>query len=315
MNEPTSGATTTGLRSAGGMIREARKAQGVHIGALAAAIKVSQQKLELLEADRFDELPDATFVRALAQTVCRSLKIDPQPVLAQLPLAGGHRLDHISEGINTPFRDRPGRHEPGDYWVLLTRPAVWAPAAVLLAALALFLTPAGVLSGWTQGLRDAMRTAAPAGAEPPVAGALPSSPAPAASSPTLGAGGAAGGSNAANSAASADVMPVVETVHSAPPPVAMPGSADAAADTAAAAAAATTLQLRANAESWVEVVDARSRTLVSRMLQPGETLALEGALPLRLKVGNAAGTEAVFRGRVLDLTAGTRDNVARLELK
>ena len=47
------------------------RAQGLHIAALAAAIKVAPRKLELLEADRFDELPDATFTRALAQTVCR----------------------------------------------------------------------------------------------------------------------------------------------------------------------------------------------------------------------------------------------------
>jgi len=296
MNELSSGATLTGLRSAGGMIREARKAQGVHIGALAAAIKVSQQKLELLEADRFDELPDATFVRALAQTVCRSLKLDPQPVLAQLPQAMGHRLDQISEGINTPFRDRPGRREPGDYWLMLASPAVWAPALVLLAALALYLTPAGVLTGWTQSLRDAMNRPGPA-----ATGATP-----AAGVPPGGAG------STMTSGAAADALPLVETVHSAPPAAA---PADPAAAPSAEAAASTTLQLRANAESWVEVVDARSRTLVSRMLQPGETLALEGALPLRLKVGNAAGTEAVFRGRVLDLVAATRDNVARLELK
>ena len=53
----------------------ARQQQGLHIAALAALIKVSQRKLELLEADRLSELPDATFARALAQTMCRSLKI------------------------------------------------------------------------------------------------------------------------------------------------------------------------------------------------------------------------------------------------
>ena len=38
------------------MLREARQAQGVHIAALAAMMKVSQQKLEALEADRLQEL-------------------------------------------------------------------------------------------------------------------------------------------------------------------------------------------------------------------------------------------------------------------
>ena len=54
------------------MLRAARQARGLHIAALAASIKVTQRKLEALEADRYDELPDMTFTRALAKTVCRS---------------------------------------------------------------------------------------------------------------------------------------------------------------------------------------------------------------------------------------------------
>ena len=95
MSDEAVGAAGAGAaqRSAGRLLREAREAQGLHIAALAAAIKVAPRKLELLEADRFDELPDATFTRALAQTVCRALKIDPAPVLALLPPPPGHRLE------------------------------------------------------------------------------------------------------------------------------------------------------------------------------------------------------------------------------
>ena len=80
--------------TAGALLREARQAKGLHIAALATAIKVAPRKLELLESDRFDELSCATFTRALAQTVCRSLKIDSAPVLALLPQAAieHHRL-------------------------------------------------------------------------------------------------------------------------------------------------------------------------------------------------------------------------------
>jgi cytoskeleton protein RodZ len=42
---------------------------------------------------------------------------------------------------------------------------------------------------------------------------------------------------------------------------------------------------------------------------------LDGVLPLRVKIGNAAVTELSLRGQVLDLTPSIRDNVARLELK
>ena len=55
--------------------------------------------------------------------------------------------------------------------------------------------------------------------------------------------------------------------------------------------------------------------LVSRLLKAGESLTLDGEAPLKVRVGNAAETELVFRGQTVDLAPSTRDNVARLELK
>ena len=133
--------------TAGRLLREARQAQGLHIAALAAPIKVAPRKLELLEADRFDELPDATFTRALAQTVCRSLKVDAAPILALLPPPSGHRLEQVGEGLNTPFRERPGRASFQRDWASVASPAFWGPALVLLAAGAIYLLPAGWLPG------------------------------------------------------------------------------------------------------------------------------------------------------------------------
>jgi cytoskeleton protein RodZ len=105
---------------------------------------------------------------------------------------------------------------------------------------------------------------------------------------------------------------VVETVHSAP----APGTVDVSASTAVAAdLPASMLVLRASESTWVDVQDAGGQPLLSRTLQPGEAVGLEGTLPLKVKIGNAAGTQVVFRGRALDLGAATRDNVARLELK
>jgi len=48
---------------------------------------------------------------------------------------------------------------------------------------------------------------------------------------------------------------------------------------------------------------------------PGETVGLEGPLPLRMKIGNAEGTRLSFHGQTVDLAPYTRDNVARVELK
>lgn len=275
--------------TAGGLLRQARQAQGMHIAMLAAATKVPQRKLEALEADRLDELPDATFTRALAQTVCRALKIDPAPVLALLPQPAGHRLEQVAEGINAPFRDRPGMSQGGE-GLNIGSPAVWAPLLVLLLAAVVYFLPAGTVK--LPGAPAASAPAASPSASLPAAVATPAVP----------------------PATAASV--VVETVHSVPATTELAASAATAAAPAAAAEAAPAgvLQLRTSAESWVEVTDARGTTLLSRLLQPGETVGVDGATPLRLTVGNAAATQVSFRGQPVALTT-TRDNVARLELK
>ena len=97
MNE-TAAAPLPGATTAGRLLREARERQGLHIVALAAMIKVAPKKLEMLEADRLDALPDATFARALAQTVCRALKVDAGPVLALLVLAAAATVVAANHG-------------------------------------------------------------------------------------------------------------------------------------------------------------------------------------------------------------------------
>ena len=287
-------------KSAGTMLREARQARGLHIGALAASIKVSQRKLELLEADRLSELPDATFARALAQTMCRSLKIDPAPVLAALPQAPSYRLEAVDEGIKLPFRDRPGRHEPASA-VALVSPAVWVAVLIAAAALFVYLMPPdwiGNVRGFVQGSGSPPPATAASAPVPADTGALPAS----AVAPTEASAPGAEVPEASTAGS------VVETVHSAPDVSATPGAV-------ASGASAGPLQLKASEPSWVEVIDGRSQIVFSRMLQPGEMVALDGVFPLRIKVGNAAATQLSYRGSAVDLAASTRDNVARLELK
>jgi len=269
-------------------------AKGLHIAALATSIKVAPRKLELLESDRFDELPGATFTRALAQTVCRSLKIDSAPVLALLPLPAEQGLSQMSLGLNAPFRDRPGRRVPSDLQFLKS-PVVLGAAVLLVASALLYLLPAGWLSDATQ---RAVTRAEQMSATPVVdsASAVVPMAVPAAST-------------------------VIETVPTAS--ASAPLSAAAASEPAAALAPIPTsapvvvsgaLLLRTSAESWVEVVDGRGSPLISRMLQPGETVGLDGASPLRVRIGNASATQVSFRGRAVELTP-TRDNVAKLELR
>lgn len=289
--------------TAGGLLRAARERQGTHLAVLAASLKVAPRKLELLEANRYDELPDATFVRALALSMCRALKLDPEPVLARLPQPPGHGLEQVSRGLNQPFRERDARRDGGGAgWRRVSLPVV-AAVLLLLGALGVVLLPQ---EHWPSIARGGATTTAvvppaadlPAAVAPPASATVPvlaSASAPVAEAPALGASAAP--------AAAAPASAVVETVFSAPD------------DGASAPAADGLLRLRASAETWVEVRDRSGQLLLSRTLAAGESAGLDGALPLRVTIGNADATQVVFRGQPVPLPAATRDNVARLELK
>jgi cytoskeleton protein RodZ len=271
--------------AAGALLREARDKQGLHIAALAAAIKVAPAKLEALESGRLHDLPDLTFARALAQSVCRVLKVDAKPVLDLLPTtARAAELERVDSGLKTPYREHPRRIDPTE-WALWRLPAFWAVGALLVAAALVWLWPGRLGLPGLPGLPQAGGQAASAAVE-----AL------------------ARAASAVTPVASA----VIETVHSTPDAGAQPA---ATASGAAAELPTNMVLLRSTEASWVEVTDARGQSLFSRTMQPGEAVGLDGELPLKLKVGNASGTQLSFRGKPLDLAAFTRDNVARIELK
>ena len=134
---PGHGAAAHAGASAGALIRRARESAGVQITSLAVALKVPVHRLEALEADRYDLLTDAVFVRALASSVCRSLKIDPAHILSLLPRSQAHPLS-VEGRINEPFRSSEeaaaGRRP-------VSQPAVLAGVVLVFAALIVYLWP------------------------------------------------------------------------------------------------------------------------------------------------------------------------------
>jgi cytoskeleton protein RodZ len=291
LNEPAAGMT------AGAWLKHARQQRGLHIAALAVMLKVPQAKLEAIESDRWDSLPDATFARALATAMCRALKVDAAPVLALLPRNNDREFD-MRPGLNQPFRERAGAID-GGLLAVAARPVVWGPALLLLAAAGIFWLPAGWLPE-----RDTAAASAPVSASAPAAEfvAAPSASAALADAP----------------ASAAAVVSSPEPVASAPlqvREVPAPANTVATAPTPAPAAVAEPLlRVAATADSWVEVVDARGQLLLSRQLRAGEQQDLSGQAPFKLRIGNVHGTTVQWRGAAVNLAERAKDNVARLEL-
>jgi cytoskeleton protein RodZ len=291
-------AAPSGPPTAGGLIRAARQEQGIDLASLAAMLKIPLRKLEALEQGRHEDLPGQAFERALAQSACRVLKIDPKPVLALMPTMGPNTLEHVGGGINTPFREPHGEHAVDASTFF--RPVVLVPVLLAIAALVLFYAPSNLwprLSRQAGGEAEAPSAAASAGTGTPIAvppAAQGASAAPAAAMPATLASAPEAVPAAAPAAAGTGVDEVAE--HTQAPP-------------------AIPVQVTAAENSWVEVVDAKGHMLLSRTVVAGESVGLDGPLPMKVKIGNAHGTRLTLRGENVDLNPWTRDNVARLELK
>ena len=250
-----------------------------------------------------------------------------------LPPPAGHRLEQVGGGLNAPFRERPGALVQRDWMQLAGNPVSWLVALIVVATIGVYFLPASVTS-------LAMGRPAAASA-PPVRGAvepgMPPEMADGSASTTSPVGALAAASDAASlPLGGTSATPAMSSTGGIATPVAgaLPTASRAASVSALAAPAAPVvapgfaaappslaglppglLQLQASAASWIEVTDGRGKSLVSRLVQPGEAIGVDGIPPLKVRIGNAAKTQVLFRGQPTELQAFTRDNVARLELK
>ncbi len=311
-SEPAAGeaAAAQAGRSAGRLLREAREAAGMSLPALAASLKVPLAKLEALERDDHAAFQDHTFMRALAMTVCRSLRIDAAEIMALLPrlqpksLAGG-------AGINATFKERSfkGAGTPLKGGGQGSRKIALGVLVILVAAAAVYFVP----RSQDEAAAGAVAGGAVAGAQPPQAAAPEPGAVTEAVAPATGAE-EAGQASVAGNAVPAAAAPVPAAVAAAVASPDVPAAATAEAGPGGAAAAPV-LQLRANAQTWVRVKDSSGRVVLEKTLAQGDSVATEGALPLSVVVGNAKGVQVSVRGEPLDIVKGTRDNVARFEVK
>jgi cytoskeleton protein RodZ len=318
-------AAEDGPRTAGGLIRQARQEQGLDLASLAAMLKVPLKKLEALEQGRHEDLPGQTFERALAQAACRVLKIDPKPVLDLMPRLGSNTLEHVGGGINTPFREQRGHGEHVAETSRFLRPVYILPVLLVIGALVLLYAPDSLWDRIPHFSLGSLGSGASAPASAATAGsggvgtsgvALPgvSSAEPAPAAATGGVTTASAGNAGTATPAEASAAAQGATAPAAATPVAAPSAVD---EVAAHAEAPPTIPLQVTAaeDSWIEVVDAQGHMLLSRTVVAGESVGLDGALPMKVKVGNAKGTRLSLRGENVDLAPWTRDNVARLVLK
>ena len=303
----------------GALLRDARLAAGMDVETLAGRLRLHPKQIEALERADLSALPSAIYVRGFLRGCARELKIDPQPLLADLDRKAG--VD--TSTLPAPSAGPTWRFRVGDG----TKPIV----AVLLFVL--------VLAGLV-GTLIPRRTAAPVRpSSPPVQAPAPAQPA---ATPSAAASAPPPEVNAEvtpNPPAPLGAAPASETLdlraaaHPVTAPNAVPsptgqttgGSTSGSTTKTAVSEHANNeargpnvseLVLRIHDEAWVEVVQGDGTTLLSQICAPGTIQTIKGKEPLHVVIGNPSGVDALFRGVPVDLARHASPNgVARLTLE
>lgn len=260
----------------GRVLAEARARKSLSLADVALQLKLSVSQVEALEAEAYERLPGAVFVRGFVRNYARLMELDAEPLVAALELEqkGTTAMAAVPRSHNIPFPAR-GRVKWPAYLAVLLLLIV----AVVIADLLISAPPAVVVTRpVAQAVPDTAAVPAPATAapvqEPPVTEAA----------------------TVATLQGSAEPEKPQQAA-----PAAVPGQGE--------------LHFAFGSESWVEVRDAGGRILFSQLNPAGSEHVVQGRPPLELVVGNARGVRLTYNGKIIDLAPHTRVEVARLTLE
>jgi cytoskeleton protein RodZ len=305
-------------------LTQARQAGGLTLEEAARQLKFAPRQLEALEAGELQRLPGGTFVRGMVRSYARLLRIDPEPLLAQ-----------IAAQVPPPDAERLAQRyrQP----VPFTDGARRSNVAYVALSLALLVVVAAVALQWRQERKDTLAfvsagqmyadparvevagaAAAPAVAPPPSKPAASKSVASAQPASKTVAGAAPA------SKAAAGVPPASKAVASAPPMVKAPGDAATAgappkpavvAPSEPATGGTARLTLQFEGESWVEIRSGSGKLLVASLHTAGTERFVSGLPPFDVVIGNAQQVRLTYNDKPVDLSPYVKVEVARFTLQ
>ena len=260
----------------GRLLAQLRAERKLSIADVAQRLKYGVRQIEALEAEEFDKLPGATFVRGMVRGYAKLLETDPEPVLGALEqryLPGEIDLDLRDKGI--PFA-RTGKRGTRTY--------------LALSVLALVVV-AGVLYEWRAGAFPWARfesNTPPPQAQPKAPPVIPPAAPP-----------------APIEVAAAPPASVVETPAA---QVQQPSGGGGGVVREAR------IRLEFDRESWVEIRDRDGKALMSQLNPAGSRRVVLGRPPLSLVIGNGAAVRLTYNDKPVDLKPYIEIEVARLTL-
>ena len=281
------------VRRVGEELRDAREARGLNVTEVAARLKLTPRQVEALEADEQTKLPSA-IVRGFVRNYARLLEIDPAPLMQQLDQENREEIDKLEISVGTRVPDESVTHRRDRLRVII------GLLVLVVAILTYFFPP---LTWWQSTLdtlnllsnqRDTVVTPArneapepPASIPPPAAESVLPEPAPVVAPPVP---------------VPVPAAPAITPAEPATPAAVRPGTR-------------ATLKFSFTKGSWVEVRDRSGDVIHSQLNQADSTREIEGQPPFALIIGNASQVTLHYRGKPVDLSKRSKEDVARITLE
>jgi cytoskeleton protein RodZ len=286
-------------------LRVARESKGISVEEVASVLKLSPRQVEALEANDWSGLPK-TIIRGFVRNYARFIGLDVVSLMATLDGMALPQGPELRVQTGSPVSmPKEGGADRKDYARVFSGLVV-----LLLAILAYYLVPAEAWRTTMSSIKELVQTdrkknepaADPdkdVGAESSTVEVVPSPVSTPVPAPT--------------SVVDSPESPVVQQASQ---PVSAPLSQELAEPVAVAARASGNALVFAFSEpSWVEVRDRSGQVIFSQLSQAGSTREVSGQPPFSLVVGNASHVSVQYRGKPVDLSKRSKDDVARLTLE
>lgn len=272
----------------GQQLRAAREAKGLSAGEIAKALKLSPSQVEALEADDWARLPCNTIIRGFVRNYARLLKLDPDALMTSLDRMNLPNLTELEMPIGTnvsvPNESRVERH---DYIRVISGLIVLA-----LAVLAYFFFPMGMWQSAVNALKAATQSDQTGSVS-----VVPQTQ-----------------SDAKDKATEAVVTPPGMTLLPAQPD-SPPSALPAAPAPTPQSSSENVLKFSFSQPSWVEVRDRKGEIIFSQLSEAGSQREIEGQPPFTLVIGNAGQVTLQYKGKQVDLSRRSKDDVARVSVE
>ena len=288
----------------GATLREAREGLGMSVYDIAERIKFAPKQVEALEANDFERLPKATFLRGFVRSYARVLQLDEAALIAALPSEPSLQAIAKPQVVDVYFPSLLAARRINVMWL--------AGALGVALMLGLFV--------WVSDDEPAQKLAEVV-VEPVHLPMPEASVSAVASPPTLSA--------APESAKIAEPRKVEEKVvktqtAAAPAPAtAIPAASSVASDATVKPPVALEMLKRRplhfvfTGAAWVEVIDVNGDVLLSRSNLGGTEKWIGGPrrAPYDVSIGNPGNVRMYYKGKEIDLSAYAGKDTARLKVE